>query len=897
VRFHYGHPDVWDKLWAISCGGVAKASRTLHVSEDIFGGFNVILRGGTIDYAEFIHCGKGRDMGFIAVAGFETKISAGAAVTAVSRDMLRLMRSFDIFRLMSFYSSMAGFYVTTLMSMWSVYLFTLCNVLLAIMDMESYEKFEYAEDTIADVNLTNCARRALRTGARRALEGAISLAMEVQNKTEEDVSCEPEREKESFLEVDWRNIFSFSPPEEDISIGAGGTAANGLYHDSNGGASDKQVTARYAMATYNSAQFLHLGMLMMFPLFLEQSVQRSVWYAMAEAGRMLASLSFMFYPFSMQTKGHNFGFAVNYGRAGYVATGRGYQIDTKSMVTLFASYGPSHIYYGSEIVAMLCLYEQWKAGDKDFMSTWSVWSVGCALVFSPWLFNPQALHHSTLFASWDEWTKWIYRGNLKPSLGDGSWTKWATKRLSAKRAASLPLKIQILCRNLLTKVLYTIACAEGLRLKRHQSTVLWHTIFMVGAIVFVVFSSIYLAFAVRMFEAFMQRMNRIRFLPIYTFILLGGAYLMMAMVLLLFEHGSWQGVRELYRQKNVWLLMTAAIAMQAGLVQVLGSLSDKMRFETKLDMSMVQPSEGDALHEGGIKGRLARALRVSVADITLKMVSTTEVKQETLDAMKTPEQRLADRLRKQKKDKGAKMFVTEVTATIITSQRSKATRIKVELESRTASDLAGVLGNALGTSTTLQSRTVVSNLDEQDQSKMIMPDILRRRLLAYAQFWQRIADMGMAMFIFAVLTVLSFLPILEVQTSILFNRAFADILNRKIHKQELLDDLYTPGIFVDTEADPDSKKGGAGGSAAGRAITRMRRASLGTPGGVRKAAPTKSGNGKRLEPKAGRSPTSKSPVHGEPPSMADVIARLKDVQKQEASPQSDSGRGVDGLSA
>ena len=50
VRFHYGHPDVWDKLWAISCGGVAKASRTLHVSEDIFGGFNVVPRGGTIDY-------------------------------------------------------------------------------------------------------------------------------------------------------------------------------------------------------------------------------------------------------------------------------------------------------------------------------------------------------------------------------------------------------------------------------------------------------------------------------------------------------------------------------------------------------------------------------------------------------------------------------------------------------------------------------------------------------------------------------------------------------------------------------------------------------------------------------------------------------------------------------
>ena len=135
VRFHYGHPDVWDKLWCVGNGGVAKASRTLHVSEDIFGGFNVVLRGGTIDYAEFIHCGKGRDMGFIAVNGFESKISAGGAITSVSRDMSRLCRSFDIFRIHSFYFSMAGFYMTTLQSMWSVYTFALAQLVFAIMQV------------------------------------------------------------------------------------------------------------------------------------------------------------------------------------------------------------------------------------------------------------------------------------------------------------------------------------------------------------------------------------------------------------------------------------------------------------------------------------------------------------------------------------------------------------------------------------------------------------------------------------------------------------------------------------------------------------------------------------------------------------------------------------------
>jgi len=74
VRFHYGHPDVWDKQWALCNGGVSKASRTLHLSEDIFGGMNVVMRGGAVSYQEFIHVGKGRDMGFIAINGFEQQI-------------------------------------------------------------------------------------------------------------------------------------------------------------------------------------------------------------------------------------------------------------------------------------------------------------------------------------------------------------------------------------------------------------------------------------------------------------------------------------------------------------------------------------------------------------------------------------------------------------------------------------------------------------------------------------------------------------------------------------------------------------------------------------------------------------------------------------------------------
>ena len=60
ARFHYGHPDVWDKLWVMTRGGISKAARNLHVSEDVFGGFNAGLRGGKIAYRDYLSVGTQR---------------------------------------------------------------------------------------------------------------------------------------------------------------------------------------------------------------------------------------------------------------------------------------------------------------------------------------------------------------------------------------------------------------------------------------------------------------------------------------------------------------------------------------------------------------------------------------------------------------------------------------------------------------------------------------------------------------------------------------------------------------------------------------------------------------------------------------------------------------------
>lgn len=38
VRFHYGHPDIFDRLFHITRGGISKASKIVNLSEDIFSG-------------------------------------------------------------------------------------------------------------------------------------------------------------------------------------------------------------------------------------------------------------------------------------------------------------------------------------------------------------------------------------------------------------------------------------------------------------------------------------------------------------------------------------------------------------------------------------------------------------------------------------------------------------------------------------------------------------------------------------------------------------------------------------------------------------------------------------------------------------------------------------------
>ncbi|XP_028064548.1 callose synthase 3-like isoform X3 [Camellia sinensis] len=136
VRFHYGHPDVFDRLFHLTRGGVSKASKTINLSEDIFAGFNSTLRGGNVTLHEYIQVGKGRDVGLNQISLFEAKIANGNGEQTMSRDIYRLGHRFDFFRMLSCYFTTVGFYWSTLISVLTVYVFLYGRLYLVLSGLE-----------------------------------------------------------------------------------------------------------------------------------------------------------------------------------------------------------------------------------------------------------------------------------------------------------------------------------------------------------------------------------------------------------------------------------------------------------------------------------------------------------------------------------------------------------------------------------------------------------------------------------------------------------------------------------------------------------------------------------------------------------------------------------------
>lgn len=146
VRMHYGHPDVFDKITALTRGGVSKASKGINLSEDVFAGFNSTLRGGVITHIEFMQCGKGRDVALSQISMFEGKLANGAGETSLAREAHRMGQFMDFFRLNSMYYSHTGFYFATWLTIVTTFIYMYSKLYMALSGVQA--------DVIENMNST-----------------------------------------------------------------------------------------------------------------------------------------------------------------------------------------------------------------------------------------------------------------------------------------------------------------------------------------------------------------------------------------------------------------------------------------------------------------------------------------------------------------------------------------------------------------------------------------------------------------------------------------------------------------------------------------------------------------------------------------------------------------------
>merc|ERR1719428_1425245 len=109
---HYGHPDFFDAFWCSNRGSMSKASPAINLSEDIFSGFNVNMRGERSTHVDILEWDKGREVSFCAATLFFSKVSGGSVGVMRSRDVQMISANTGITNNFSFYFASIGFCIS-----------------------------------------------------------------------------------------------------------------------------------------------------------------------------------------------------------------------------------------------------------------------------------------------------------------------------------------------------------------------------------------------------------------------------------------------------------------------------------------------------------------------------------------------------------------------------------------------------------------------------------------------------------------------------------------------------------------------------------------------------------------------------------------------------------------
>ncbi|GJV87217.1 callose synthase 3, partial [Tanacetum coccineum] len=178
VRFHYGHPDVFDKLFHLTRGGVSKASNIINLSGDVFAGFNSTLRKGKVTHHDYIQVGKGREWGLNQISLFEAMIANGNGEQTLSRDLYRLGHCFDFFRMLSCYYTTIGFYFNTLITVLLVYVFLYGSLYIVISGLGQELSAQLAIQYSTSLRMVFASQFFVQVGLLMALPMMMEIGLE-----------------------------------------------------------------------------------------------------------------------------------------------------------------------------------------------------------------------------------------------------------------------------------------------------------------------------------------------------------------------------------------------------------------------------------------------------------------------------------------------------------------------------------------------------------------------------------------------------------------------------------------------------------------------------------------------------------------------------------------------
>ncbi|CAO3636653.1 unnamed protein product [Cunninghamella blakesleeana] len=151
------------------------------------------------------------------------------------------------------------------------------------------------------------------------------------------------------------------------------------------------------------------------PLFMHELTERGFWRALSRLFKHLTSMSPMFEIFVTQIYSRSILQNLSFGGAKYISTGRGFAITRQSFSSLYTRFADSSLYLGIQHFMILLFASMiiWMPHLIYF------WFTVCALIFSPFLFNPHQFSMIDFLVDYKDLLYWFSTGNNNSS--DNSW--------------------------------------------------------------------------------------------------------------------------------------------------------------------------------------------------------------------------------------------------------------------------------------------------------------------------------------------------------------------------------------------------------------------------------------------------------------------------------------------